>query len=308
MAPQERVGQKLRPGLRREADVESVAAHYDKGDRLIQLFIDDRTKMYTCALWLPGVGDLADAQVAKVDYTLGKLDLKPGQRLWDVGFGYGFTLKRAREEFGVIGVGATLSEKQLEYAKQQAERDAGLDYRFQGWEELDPNERFDAIVSIGAFEQFGSPQYPKFFETASRTLPKDGKILLHTIVLDRNAFNNLSREDKKKFIEYGKFIVTDIFPHGQLPRSEQIREESAKAGFELVHEESLQDLSICNNEPNYALTLERWAENLERVREQAIGLTDQETYDRYMKYLTQSAQWFREGVIDVRQFLLRKQG
>lgn len=289
---------------RTEPDFPSIEAHYDSGDAIIQTFIDPETKMYSCALWLPGVASLSEAQTAKVDYTLRKLDLQSGQKLLDVGSGYGYTLRRAREQYGARGTGLTLSQKQLEYSKEMAEGDQKLEYRLEGWEQH--QGQYDAIVSIGAFEHFGSAQYPRFFNAAQRSLDKDGRMLLHSITFDRDRFNALPRDEKKKFIEYSKFIVAEIFPNGQVPRPEQIREESAKAGFELVHEESLQQLEICNNQPNYALTLEKWAENLAENNEEAITITDQETYDKYKKYLTESAMWFRKGALDVRQFLLLK--
>lgn len=297
-------GEPKRRAARAQPDFESIEAHYDRGDRIIQTFIDPETKMYSCALWLPSIQTLAEAQIAKVDHTLKKLDLQHGQRLLDVGSGYGYTLRRARETYGVRGTGLTLSQKQAEYSKAMAEGDQGLEYRLEGWEQH--VGQYDAIVSIGAFEHFGSAQYPKFFETVRRALPEGGKMLLHSITFDRDKFNALLRDQKKQFIEYSKFIVTEIFPNGEVPKPENIREESTRAGFDLVHEESFQELPICNNEPNYALTLEKWAENLEGAREQVIASTDQQAYDMYMKYLTESAHWFRERVIDVRQFLLQK--
>lgn len=289
---------------RTEPDFASIEAHYDLGDRIIQTFIDPQTKMYSCALWLSDVMTLAEAQTAKVDYTLAKLDLQRGQQLLDIGSGYGYTLRRAAEKYGVRGTGLTLSQKQIAYSQKMAEKYPDLEYRLEGWEKH--QGKYDAIVSIGAFEHFGSLQYPKFFETARRSLPDGGKMLLHSITFDRDKFNALSRDQKKKFFEYSGFMVTEIFPNGEVPRPTEIREESVRAGFELKHEESLQQLEICGNQPNYALTLEKWAENLEEAREQAIRLTDQETYNKYMKYLTESAYWFRERVVDVRQFLLQK--
>jgi len=299
--PVRRIG---RVAARTVQDFESVQAHYDLGDRIIQTFIDPETKMYSCALWLPGVTTLAEAQTVKVDHTLRKLNLQPGQKLLDVGSGYGYTVQRAVEQYRVRATGLTLSEKQVEYSRQQAEGQEGLEYLLEGWEQHEGE--YDAIVSIGAFEHFRVANYPAFFERTFGFLPEGGGMLLHSITFDRNKFSALSRGQKREFIEYSKFIETKIFPNGQLPRPEQIREESGKAGFVLVHEESLQQLSICNNEPNYALTLEKWAQNLREARDQAIGSTDQETYDTYMKYLTESAKWFREGIVDVRQFLLQK--
>src|SRR3989344_2269073 len=92
--PQRRA-RRLQP--RTEPDFASIEAHYDRGDRIIQTFIDPETKMYSCAKWLPEVKTLAEAQRAKVDHTLRKLNLQPGQRLLDVGSGYGYTLRRAKE-------------------------------------------------------------------------------------------------------------------------------------------------------------------------------------------------------------------
>ncbi len=169
--------------------------------------------------------------------------------------------------------------------------------RLQGWEEFD--EPVDRIVSIGAFEAFKAERYPIFFEKAYDMLPADGRMLLHTILAYpqkyiRDSGIKITMSDLK----FMRFIGTEIFPGGQLPAVEDIESLSAGSGFTLTRLQLLQ--------PHYARTLDLWAENLAANGEQAIAITSEEVYDRYMKYLTGCADFFHRGMINVGQFTLVK--
>lgn len=277
-------------------DFEAVQAHYDLSNAFFATFLDP-TRMYSCAFFLEGNETLQEAQVAKVDYTLGKLNLQSGQRLLDVGSGWGYTLRRANDNYGVSGVGLTLSENQAEYSQQQAEGSDGIEYRLEGWEIHSGS--YDAIVSIGAFEHFGRKNYPAFFEKAREFLPEGGRMLLHTIRFNQAPPDN----ERLAFGRYARFIGKEIFPHGELPYPDHVPTLSREAGFTLVGQE---DRGL-----DYATTLDMWAKNLLENRDAAVAAVNEknsgkgeEIHKIYMKYLTESADWFRKGVITVSQYLL----
>ena len=167
----------------------------------------------------------------------------------------------------------------------------------QGWEEF--TDKVDRIVSIGAFEAFKVERYPLFFERAYNMLPDDGRMFLHTILAHTQKF---FRDNGIKVtisdLKFMRFIEAEIFPGGRLPAVEDIEKLAADSGFELKRTHLLR--------PHYARTLDMWAENLEKNRDEAIAVTSQEVYDRYMKYLIGCADFFHRGITNVGQFTLVK--
>jgi cyclopropane-fatty-acyl-phospholipid synthase len=278
---------------------DDVQAHYDLSDDFFRLFLDP-SQTYSCAYFERDDMSLEEAQLAKIDLSLGKLGLQPGMTLLDVGCGWGATMLRAVERYDVNVVGLTLSENQHAHVtKMFAESDSPRSKRvlLQGWEQF--HEPVDRIVSIGAFEHFGQDRYDDFFQTAHRVLPDDGVMLLHTITsltmkqaLDRGV--PLTFE----LARFVKFIMTEIFPGGQLPTIEMVQERATDAGFTVTRTQSLQ--------PHYAKTLDIWAEALEAHKDEAIAIQSEEVYERYMRYLTGCAKGFRTGNSDVNQFTLEK--
>jgi cyclopropane-fatty-acyl-phospholipid synthase len=274
---------------------------YDISDEFFALFLGP-TMGYTCSYFERDDMTLEEAQLAKFDLALAKLDLAPGMTLLDVGCGWGGALRRAIEEFDVNVIGITLSRNQCEYSRKllasiPSARTAEV--RLQGWEEFD--EPVDRIVSIGAFEAFKAERYPAFFAKAYDILPGDGRMLLHTILAHTQKF---FRDNGIKLtisdLKFMRFIGTKIFPGGQLPAVEDIEKLAAGSGFTLERTHLLR--------PHYARTLDMWAANLEANRAQAIALTTPEIYDRYMHYLTGCADFFRRGITNVGQFTLVKGG
>jgi cyclopropane-fatty-acyl-phospholipid synthase len=167
----------------------------------------------------------------------------------------------------------------------------------EGWERFD--EPVDRIVSIGAFEHFGSNRYVPFFNRTYNLLPDDGVMLLHTIV--RAALAERRRRGAHttaELLHFSRFILTEIFPGGWLPTIPVVEEHSERAGFKVTRVQSLQ--------LHYAKTLDIWAAALESKRDEAIAIQSQAVYDRYMKYLTGCPGLFRRGFIDVCQFTIRK--
>jgi cyclopropane-fatty-acyl-phospholipid synthase len=288
------------PGDYLRPHFDDVQAHYDLSDDFFRLFLDP-TQTYSCAFFERDDMSLEEAQIAKIDLALGKLHLEPGMTLLDIGCGWGATMRRATEKYDVNVVGLTLSRNQHDHVEQmfsQSGSDRSQRVLLCGWEQFD--EPVDRIVSIGAFEHFGQDRYDDFFATARKVLPDDGIMLLHTITsltmkqaLDRGI--PLTME----LARFLKFLMTEIFPGGQLPTIEMVEERSTKAGFNVTRIQSLQ--------PHYARTLDTWAEALEARRNEAIAVQSEDVYDRYMRYLTGCAELFRNGNSDVNQFTLEKQ-
>jgi cyclopropane-fatty-acyl-phospholipid synthase len=285
--------QSLRPHF------EDVQAHYDLSDDFFALFLDP-TRTYTCAYFERDDMTLEQAQIAKIDLSLGKLGLQPGMTLLDAGCGWGSTMMRAIEKYDVNVVGLTLSNNQLAHVQRLfAESDSPRSKRvlLQDWEQF--NEPVDRIVSIGAFEHWGFERYDAFFKLAYDLMPGDGVMLLHTIV---NASEKEVQERQLPItmsrLRFIKFIVTEIFPGGRLPTVAQVEEHTTKAGFDVTRVQALR--------PHYARTLDMWAANLEAHKDEAIAIQSEEVYERYMHYLTGCADLFRKGYTDVCQFTCEK--
>ena len=284
---------------RLKPNFEDVQAHYDLSDDFFRLFLDP-TQTYSCAYFERDDMTLEEAQLAKIDLSLGKLGLEPGMTLLDIGCGWGATLKRAIERCDVNVVGLTLSKNQQAHVEKLLDNSHSPRTKqvlLEGWEQF--HEPVDRIVSIGAFEHFGSARYDDFFKMAYSALPNDGVMMLHTIVKPSDAeFAERQLPLTMTKLKFFKFIMDEIFPGGELPKVEDVEKHAAKAGFELTR---IQPLRL-----HYARTLEIWATALESRRDEAVELQSQEVYDRYMRYLTGCAELFNEGYTDICQFTLEK--
>jgi cyclopropane-fatty-acyl-phospholipid synthase len=282
-----------------EPHFDDVQHHYDLSDDFYRLFLD-RTQTYSCAYFERDDMSLEEAQIAKIDLALGKLGLRPGMTLLDVGCGWGATMLRAVEKYDVNVVGLTLSKNQAAHVQQLFDESPSPRSKrvlLQGWEQF--SEPVDRIVSIGAFEHFGHDRYDDFFTMAYDALPADGVMLLHTITGIHLAHaKELGIPLTFESARFAKFMLTEIFPGGRLPSIPMVEEHAAKAGFTVTRIQSLQ--------PHYARTLDLWAEALEAHKDEAIAIQSEEVYDRYMKYLTGCAKMFRQRGLDVDQFTLEK--
>ena len=289
------------------AGVESdLTPYYDESQSIYDISNDffalwlGPTMGYTCGYYERDDMNLEESQNAKFDLALGKLNLEPGMTLLDVGCGWGGAMERAVQKFDVNVIGITLSREQSEFARQRLAKldtNRSIEVRLQGWEEFD--QPVDRIVSIGAFEAFKVERYPVFFQRAYDLLPADGRMLLHTILAHTQKF---FRDNGIKLtisdLKFMRFIGKEIFPGGRLPAVEDIEVLAEQSGFTLERTHLLQQ--------HYARTLDMWADNLATTREQAIAITSEEVYDRYMKYLTGCADFFRRGITNVGQFTLVK--
>jgi cyclopropane-fatty-acyl-phospholipid synthase len=276
-----------------------VQSHYDLSDDFYRLFLD-QTQTYSCAYFEHDGMTLHEAQIAKIDLSLGKLGLRPGMTLLDVGCGWGATMLRAVERYDVNVIGLTLSENQcahVEKAFAAVDSPRSMRVLLAGWEQFD--EPVDRIVSIGAFEHFGQDRHDDFFKVAHAALPNDGVMLLHTIT--RLTLAELKKQDIPLTMDaarFASFISKEIFPGGHLPTIEAVQTQAAAGGLTLTRTHSLQT--------HYAQTLDIWAAALEARRDGAVATQSEEVYERYMRYLTGCADMFRKGYIDVNQFTLAK--
>jgi len=203
---------------------EDIQAHYDLSDDFFRLFLDP-TQTYSCAYFERGDMTLQEAQIAKIDLSLGKLGLQPGMTLLDIGCGWGASMRRAIEKYDVNVVGLTLSKNQAAHVQKSFdEMDSPRRRRvlLNGWEQF--NEPVDRIVSIGAFEHFGPDRYDDFFALAHNILPVDGVMLLHTITgLTEQQMIESGLPITLELVQFIKFILTEIFPGGWTPTIEMVR-------------------------------------------------------------------------------------
>jgi cyclopropane-fatty-acyl-phospholipid synthase len=282
-----------------EPHFEDVQAHYDLSDEFFELFLDP-TRTYSCAYFERDDMTLEEAQLAKVDLSLGKLGLQPGMTLLDIGCGWGTTIVRALERYDVNVVGLTLSRNQQAHVQQRLDKHPSARTKrvlLRGWEQFD--DKVDRIVSIGAFEHFGRDRYTDFFKMAYEALPVDGVMLLHSIIKpSEEEFAARGLPITMTKLRFMKFIMDEIFPGGDLPNANAVEQHAKNAGFAV---KLVQPLRL-----HYARTLDSWAAGLESRRDEAVSIQSKEVYDRYMKYLTGCADLFREGYTDVAQFTLHK--
>jgi cyclopropane-fatty-acyl-phospholipid synthase len=278
---------------------EDSQAAYDISDDFFGLFLDS-TWAYTCAYFERDDMTLQEAQLAKLDLAMDKLNLEPGMTLLDVGCGWGGALVRALEKYDVNVVGITLSRNHFERSKTRLAAiptTRRAEARLQGWEEFD--EKVDRIVSFEAFDAFHKDRYGAFFERTYDILPSGGRMLLHSLfTYDRRWLHEQGIPLTMSDLRFLKFLRESIFPGGELPSEPDIVDNATNAGFHLEQTQLLQ--------PHYAKTLDMWAANLEANRERAIALQSEQAYDNFMHYLTGCAERFRRRLINVGQFTLAK--
>lgn len=278
---------------------EEIQAHYDLSDDFFGTF-QDPSRTYSCAFFERDDATLEEAQMAKIDLALGKLELQPGMTLLDVGCGWGSLMKRALEKYDVNVIGLTLSKNQCVYCQHllaQNDSDRSGEVFLRGWEEFD--EPVDRIVSIEAFEAFPKERYAAFFETCYRILPAGGRMVLQTIMgHPLKRWPDMGIPITISDLKFMRFIAKEIFPGGAVPCDEDIIEFSSGAGFSVAQTEYLNE--------HYVRTLDAWATNLEAARDDAIAATSIEVYERYMRYLTGCSDFFRRGISELGQFTLTK--
>jgi cyclopropane-fatty-acyl-phospholipid synthase len=278
-----------RPHSKRR-DAAAIGFHYDQPIAFYRSFLDERM-IYSCAYWDDGVSDLGGAQLAKMDYTLRKLRLREGERLLDIGCGWGGLVIRAAQRFGAYALGVTLSRRQYEEAQRRiAEAGVGDRVRVELRDYRDlADECFDKIVSVGMVEHVGRERLGQYFRAAWKVLRDGGLFLNHGIS---------SQLQHGKGYRAGGFIHRYVFPDGDLTNVDRSLREAEAAGFEIRDVENLRE--------HYARTLRAWCANLEAHREAVIDATDERTYRIWRLYMTGSARNFLNGQMGLFQTLLAK--
>jgi cyclopropane-fatty-acyl-phospholipid synthase len=275
-----------------ERDRRAIAFHYDLPHEFYATFLDPRL-VYSCAYFAPVDDDLERAQRRKLDLVCRKLRLEPGQRLLDIGCGWGSLLLYAAEHYGVDATGVTLSRTQAEAgARMISERGLGDRVRILLRDYREVDDRFDAVASIGMAEHVGPDNLVDYGSVTRNLLEPGGLFLCHSIVTG-NA-SHVRRGDEKTFTS------AYVFPDGGLVPDWRLIRALREAGFELIDVEQLR--------PHYALTLRHWVDNLEARRARAVEVAGELAYRTWRAYMAASSHSFATGSLAVVQVLVRAPG
>ncbi|SFI40722.1 cyclopropane-fatty-acyl-phospholipid synthase [Collimonas sp. OK307] len=256
--------------------------HYDIGNDLFESMLDS-SMMYSCGYW-PRASNLEEAQRHKLELICQKLELKPGERLLDIGCGWGGLARYAAENYQVEVVGITISKEQQKLAQ---ERCAGLPVKIELTDYRQLGGQYDKIVSVGMFEHVGAKNYATYFDVTGKLLAPEGLFLLHTI-------GNYETE-KKRDVWLDKYI----FPNGHLPSASEITE--VLEGRFLIEDWH-------NFGRDYDLTLMAWWDNFERAWPQLSAKYDERFYRMWKYFILSSAGFFRSGQGQLWQLVLSKRG
>ena len=268
----------------------SIKFHYDQGDEFFALWLGS-TMTYSGAMWECAEDDLRTAQLRKLDYVAGQARAAGARRVLDIGCGWGSTLRRLVDAHAVQrAIGITLSEAQVAYVN--AERDPRVEARLQDWRTFEPEEPFDAIVSLGTIEHFVSisaseevraQTYREFFERCHSWLTRGGRLVLQTMAqghapLDRRAWRDI------------RVILTKIYPNAGPPSLRELV-AGCDGRFEIV--------SLRNDRIDYTRTLMSWHRNLRANRECAVKLVGEEVVDIHERFLTGLSRYFMLGQMEL---------
>jgi cyclopropane-fatty-acyl-phospholipid synthase len=262
----------------------NVAHHYDIGNDLYRIMLDEEHMQYSCAYWPEGAGEgftLGQAQEAKLAHIAAKLNLKPGNRVLDIGCGWGGMAIFLAQRAGAQVLGITLSEEQLALARERAAA-AGVSDRVKfelvDYRDLaERGERFDRIVSVGMFEHVGVPQFETFFRACARMMAEDGAMLLHTI----GRMGPPGRTDA--------FTDKYIFPGGYIPALSETVAASEKVRLIATDVETLR--------LHYARTIREWYRRCMAARDQIVGLYDERFFRMWTFYLAGAATAFESATM-----------
>lgn len=267
---------------------ENIGHHYDLGNDFFSLWLDE-TMNYSCAYFKTPQDSLKDAQIQKIDHILKKLHLNPGEKLLDIGSGWGWLILRAAQHYDVEAYGITLSEEQYQATKERAKK-LGLEDKVKvellNYLDLDEDKyQFDKIVSVGMFEHVGKENLPRYMEKVERLLKKEGLSMLHTITKPWEGPVNT-------------WMQKYIFPGGYVPSLREIMWMLPNYDFHLIHVESLR--------MHYAMTLDRWHENFSRQKEEVEEMFDRRFVRMWELYLRCCAASFKESGLNIHQILFSK--
>jgi cyclopropane-fatty-acyl-phospholipid synthase len=286
-----RPGGKLHGRLHsRGRDRAAISYHYDVSNDFYALWLD-REMVYSCAYFERPQDDLDTAQEQKLDYICRKLRLQPGERLLDIGCGWGGLILHAARHYGVHALGITLSQQQLALAKDRIQRE-GLSERCEArlldYRELNDPGGYDKLASVGMVEHVGEANLPEYFRRAFRLLRPGGVFLNHGIGVP----------EIRPAVPRPSFVDLYVFPDGELVPIGIMTRAAEQAGFEVRDVENLRE--------HYALTLKHWVRGMEEHADQTRRLVDEVTYRIWRLHMAGSAYYFERGRLDLYQTLLVK--
>ncbi|HEY6181606.1 MAG TPA: cyclopropane-fatty-acyl-phospholipid synthase family protein [Terriglobales bacterium] len=274
----------------KERDRQAISYHYDVSNDFYSLWLG-KEMVYSCAYFQKPEDDLDTAQRQKVDYICRKLRLKAGERLLDIGCGWGGLIMHAAREYGVNAVGITLSQQQFILAQERiakADLAGRCQVKLMDYRDLTEPEAYDKIVSLGMVEHVGEVNLGEYFRRAFRSLRLGGVFLNHGV-----GAPQLRAEHNQP-----NFGDVYVFPDGEVPPVGAIARSAELAGFEVWDVENLRE--------HYALTLRHWVRGMEQNAEQSRRLVDEVTYRIWRLHMAQSAYFLQSGKLNLYQTLLVK--
>lgn len=277
----------------KKTDSAAIRYHYDVSNDFYALWLD-RRMVYSCAYFRTGEESIDVAQEQKLDHICRKLRLRPGERLLDIGCGWGALVMHAAERYGVHATGITLSESQHALANERI-RAAGLqakcEVRLQDYRDVPGEAVYDKIASVGMFEHVGLKNLPVYFGAIRRLLADGGIVLNHGIT-------SVDPDSLSVGLGGGDFIGKYVFPHGELPHLSLVVKEMGASGLEIMDSETLR--------LHYAKTLQLWSDRLEANLAQAGAFADEKRLRIWRAYLAGCAHAFEHGWVSIQQVLAVK--